>query len=113
MFQPSNWSGLEVSSPFHYSKAAVVLVADGITSLETSIDPLVSSNIHVFTLTSTENEKSVYDELRRRIEERYPPNSLGDASATPLKSTVQRIRLDERAKNEKVCAISHQSLGAA
>lgn len=63
----SDWKGLRILDPFQYSEAVVVLVVDGVKSLDSRIP-----HAHRYPVTTTEHEEDTWQALRSRIDARFP-----------------------------------------
>lgn len=80
----SDWSGLSVSQPFNFSEAVVVMVVDGVSSLELTEG-------HTYPLNTDEDEFYTYQALHDDVERRYPRQN----------ATLLRMDLTEEADTDK------------
>jgi hypothetical protein len=65
LFQGSDWSGLSVSNPFSFAEATVVIMVDGVASMEWKEG-------HRYSLITDEDESVTWQALYDRVLKRYP-----------------------------------------
>lgn len=76
--QDSDWPGMRIFNPFHYAEAIVVLVVDGIETLD-------SVKGHHFALNTDEDEDLSWLTLERRVRNRFPSQN----------NTLMRVELSD------------------
>lgn len=83
-FKDSNWQGIYLIDPFNLARAVVTVTVDGISTLDISKG-------HNFPLRTDEDESEVYENVKKRVQARYPEegNHLIRVDLTDGLSSVQ------------------------